>query len=142
VGAIIDLRHRILRADMPPEAARCPGDIETSTWHVGLYYPWPPNENAPVVSCASFMAELYNGEPAWRLRGMCTETNFQGWGFGGKLLAGAEAAIIRESNVRLFWCHARLPALRFYERHGWKVDSEVLNIPTAGPRRRMVKRAT
>ena len=140
IGMIIGLRHRLLRAGMPREAAQFPGDEEESTWHVGLFYPCPSDENVPVASCASFMLDPYNGEPAWRLRGMCTETQYQGRGFGGRLLATTEAEILAGSDVRLFWCNARVPALAFYERHGWKVDSDVFDIPTAGPHRRMVKR--
>lgn len=88
------------------------------------------------------MLDPYNGELAWRLRGMCTDTSYQSRGFGGKLLACAERAITKDSNLRLFWCNARVPALEFYQRHGWKVDSEEFDIPTAGPHRRMVKRVT
>lgn len=142
IDVIIDLRHRLLRAGLPREAAQFPGDEKASTWHVGLFYGWPPEAHAPVVSCASFMLDPYNGEPAWRLRGMCTETQYQSRGFGGKLLMCAEGAIIRDSNLRLFWCNARVPALAFYQRHGWQIDSEEFEIPTAGPHRRMVKRAT
>ena len=142
IDVIVDLRHRLLRAGLPKEAAQFPGDEMASTWHFGLFHPWPPDENAPVVSCASFMLDPYNGEPAWRLRGMCTETAYQSRGFGGKLLACAERAIMNDSNLRLFWCNARVPALAFYERHGWKVNSGEFDIPTAGPHRRMVKRVT
>lgn len=140
IDLIVDLRHRLLRAGMPKEAAQFPGDEETSTWHVGLFHPCPADKDASVVSCASFMLDPYNSEPAWRLRGMCTDTPYQSRGFGGKLLACAECAITKESNLRLFWCNARVPALAFYQRHGWQVDSEVFDIPTAGPHRRMVKR--
>ena len=142
IDVIIDLRHRLLRTGMPREAAQFPGDEEASTWHVGLFHPCPPDADAPVVSCATFMLDPYDGEAAWRLRGMCTEHEFQSRGFGGRLLDCAEAAILEHSDVRLFWCNARVPALAFYERHGWKVDSEVFDIPTAGPHRRMVKRVT
>lgn len=142
IDVIIELRHRLLRAGLPKEAAQFPGDEKASTWHVGLFYPWPPRADAPVVSCATFMVDPYEGEPAWRLRGMCTDTAFQSRGFGGKLLACAEGAIIRDSNLRLFWCNARVPALAFYQRHGWELDSELFDIPTAGPHRRMVKRVT
>jgi len=138
IGAIIGLRHRLLRAGLPAEAAQFPGDNDTSTWHIGLFYSGFP-ENAPLVSCASFMLNSYKEEPAWQLRGMCTETDHQGKGLGGKLLACAEAAIIENSKVRRFWCNARVPAIPFYQRHGWIVDSEEFEIPTAGPHRKMVK---
>jgi predicted GNAT family N-acyltransferase len=139
IDVIVDLRHRLLRAGLPKEAAQFPGDDALSTWHVGVFA--SSEQNAPPISCASFMLNSYKENPAWQLRGMCTETNYQGRGFGGKLLACAEAAITKDSNVRLFWCNARVPAIPFYERHGWMVDSEEFDIPTAGPHRKMVKTA-
>jgi predicted GNAT family N-acyltransferase len=137
IDVIVDLRHRMLRAGLPREAAQIPGDDLPSTRHVAVFS--SAEDNAP-LSCASFMLNSYNGEPAWQLRGMCTDSAHQSKGFGGKLLACAESEIVRESNVPLFWCNARVPALRFYERHGWKVDSDEFDIPTAGPHRKMVKR--
>jgi len=139
INEIIDLRHRLLRAGLPLEAAQFPGDKDASTWHVGLFYSFPPDENAPLVSCASFMLNSYKEEPAWQLRGMCTDAPHRGRGFGGRLLDCAEAAIVENSKVLRFWCNARVPAIPFYERHGWVVDSEMFDIPTAGPHRKMVK---
>jgi GNAT superfamily N-acetyltransferase len=140
IDEIIGLRHRLLRAGMPREAAQFPGDADASTWHVGLFHSWPPNEKAPLVSAASFMLNTYQQAAAWQLRGMCTDGDYQSRGFGGALLTCAEAAIIKGSDVRCFWCNARVPAIRFYEKHGWKTDSEEFDIPTAGPHRKMVKR--
>lgn len=139
IDLIVDLRHRMLRAGLPKETASFPGDEETSTWHIGLFFPTNNGSNAPVVTCASFMLNTYKDQPAWQLRGMCTDGAHQSKGFGGRLLACAEAEILKHSDVRLFWCNGRVPAIRFYERHGWKVDSEMFDIPTAGPHRKMVK---
>lgn len=93
----------------------------------------------PLVSCGSFMLNSYKEEPAWQLRGMATETGFQSKGFGGNLLVCAESAIVKNSNVQRFWCNARVPAIPFYQKHGWKIDSEEFDIPTAGPHRKMAK---
>jgi GNAT superfamily N-acetyltransferase len=139
VDVILDLRHRLLRAGMPAEAAQFPGDDDSLTWHFGLFCPLSPDENVPLISCASFMLNSHKDEPAWQLRGMATDSSHQGRGFGAKLLACAETSILKNSNVRLFWCNARVPAIPFYERQGWIADSEVFDIPTAGPHRRMFK---
>jgi predicted GNAT family N-acyltransferase len=138
IDVIVDLRHRMLRAGMPKEAAQFPGDDAPSTWHVGVFA--SAENNAPPLSCASFMLNSYKEEPAWQLRGMATDNAHQSKGLGGKLLACAESEIVKESNVRLFWCNARVPAVPFYERHGWKIDSDEFDIPTAGPHRKMIKR--
>jgi len=135
---IIDLRYRILRAGLPRESAQFPGDDAASTWHVAIYN--SPAENASPASCASFMLNSYKDEPAWQLRGMATDEPYQGKGFGGELLRCAEVFIAAGSTVRLFWCNGRVPAIPFYQRQGWKVDSEEFDIPTAGPHRKMIKR--
>jgi predicted GNAT family N-acyltransferase len=140
IDVIIGLRHRLLRAGLPAEAAQFPGDNEASTWHVGLFYSQTSANDAPLVSCASFMLNSYKGEAAWQLRGMCSDIPHQSRGFGGRLLTCAEEAIVADSKVQLFWCNARVPAVPFYEKHGWKVDSEEFEIPTAGPHRKMVKK--
>jgi predicted GNAT family N-acyltransferase len=138
IEVIVDLRHRMLRSGLPKESAQFPGDGAPSTWHVGAFN--SQDEIAPPISCASFMLNSYKESAAWQLRGMCTDSQHQRKSLGGKMLACAEAEIIKDSNVRLFWCNARVPAIPFYERHGWKVDSEEFDIPTAGPHRKMVKR--
>ena len=139
ISEIIDLRHRLLRAGLPLEAAQFPGDDEQTTWHIGVFYA-SFGADAALVSCGSFMLNSYKNEPAWQLRGMATETGFQGKGFGGKLLACAEAKIVEGSKLSRFWCNARVPAVPFYQKHGWKVDSEEFDIPTAGPHRKMIKK--
>jgi GNAT superfamily N-acetyltransferase len=141
IDVIIDLRYRMLRAGSPKEAANFPGDDDASTWHIGLFHPFNDGIDAPVVTCASFMLNSYKEQLAWQLRGMCTEAAHQSNGFGGRLLSCAEAAILKSSPVRLFWCNARVPAIPFYQREGWIVDSEVFDIPTAGPHRKLFKKA-
>lgn len=138
VDVILDLRHRILRAGLPKDSAHFPGDDAPSTWHFALFD--SQAKDATPVTCASFMLNSYQDEPAWQLRGMATDQPYQGKGFGGELIRCAEVLIAADSSVRRFWCNARVPAIRFYEKHGWKVDSEEFDIPTAGPHRKMVKR--
>lgn len=137
VDVILDLRHRLLRAGLPKDSAQFPGDEISSTWHLVVFN--SPAEAALPISCASFMLNTYQEQTAWQLRGMATDDGRQSKGFGGELLRCGEAVIVADSNVRRFWCNARVPAIRFYEKHGWKVDSEEFDIPTAGPHRKMIK---
>jgi GNAT superfamily N-acetyltransferase len=137
VDAILDLRHRILRAGLPKESARFPGDEIPSTWHLAVFNS-PANDALP-ISCASFMLNTYEAQPAWQLRGMASDHAHQGKGIGGELLRCGETLIAADSNVHLFWCNARVPAIPFYEKHGWQVASDEFDIPTAGPHRKMVK---
>src|SRR5690349_4064878 len=117
VDVILDLRHRLLRAGLPKESAQFPGDEIPSTWHLAVFNLGA--NDAPPISCASFMLNTYKDETAWQLRGMATEIGYQGKGFGGELLRCGETLITVDSNVRLFWCNARVPAIPFYQKHGW-----------------------
>jgi predicted GNAT family N-acyltransferase len=80
----------------------------------------------------------WEGRSAYQLRGMATEEVVRGTGVGKTLLEAAEK-FVRGTEVRRLWCNARVPAMGFYEKAGWRVVSEEFEIPTAGPHVRMVR---
>src|SRR5215204_5216271 len=110
---IVDLRHVMLRHGLPREAAVFPGDEVPTNYHIGAFVDGGKN-----VGCATFHFGEWQGEPAWRLRGMATLNGFQKYGVGRAVLGFAEEMIRLESPVRLLWCDARTPAVPFYERQG------------------------
>lgn len=139
VEQIMDLRHRILREGLPVETANFPGDNDSTTWHFAAFHmdrACNPVGNA--ICCASFMLNFLDEVPAWQLRGMATDTMYQGGGVGKLLLVWAEQTLAERSE-KLFWCNARMPAVEFYEKQGWRCISDVFDIPTAGPHRKMMK---
>src|SRR5690349_19238332 len=127
VEEILALRHRILRAGLPIEAAHFDGDHEATTRHAAVF------DGDRVVGCASMMLNQWQGEPAWQLRGMATEEAWQNKGLGRALLDYVTELAMEASATRLLWCNARVPALAFYERQGWQIFSDEFDIPTAGP---------
>jgi GNAT superfamily N-acetyltransferase len=131
---IVDLRHCVLRANLPRESAIFPGDELPTSWHFGAF------DGPKAVCCATLHLEPWQSEPAWRLRGMATDNAFRSKGVGRALLKFAEEIVIGENPIRLFWCNARTPAARFYQSLDWKIVSDVFEIPTAGPHYVMVKR--
>ena len=133
ISEITDLRHRILRAGLPRQAANFPGDELPTSRHFAAF------KGQTVVCCATFHLEPYKNQPAWRLRGMATDDGFRSKGIGKNLLTFAEAELFRENPIRLFWCNARAPVVRFYESQNWKIVSAVFDIPTAGPHYVMLK---
>jgi GNAT superfamily N-acetyltransferase len=136
---ILDLRHRILRAGLPREAANFPGDELPTSRHYGAFV--LNDSQAGAVGCATFHLNQWEGEPAWQLRGMATAEQFRRRGLGRAMLALADRELPGEAaGPSLFWCNARVPAVGFYELLGWKVMSESFEIPTAGPHVRMVRR--
>jgi len=135
VAEILPLRHRILRAGLPAETARFEGDDEPGTRHYAA-----AAADGPLV-CLTLMPSAWEGRPAWQLRGMATDAAMQGKGLGRRLLEAAVAEARRDEPERIFWCNARTTAVGFYERLGWRVVSEIFEVPTAGPHVKMVRDA-
>jgi GNAT superfamily N-acetyltransferase len=131
---LIDLRHRVLRAGLPRTDAVFPGDDLPTSRHFGAF------DEAAAVCCATFHQSEYKGEAAWRLRGMATDEKFRGRGVGREVLKFSEDTLLAEDPIRLFWCNARIAAVKFYQSQGWEIVSELFDIPTAGPHHQMVKR--
>ncbi len=130
------LRHRILRAGLPPSAAEFPGDDDASTVHLAAV---AADGVGTVIGCASLMLSAYAGDKAYQLRGMAIADGSRGLGIGGRLLARGEE-LVRAAGIARCWCNARSPAIPFYAKHGWTTDSDEFDISTAGPHRRMSKR--
>jgi GNAT superfamily N-acetyltransferase len=140
VGKILDLRHRILRAGLPPESACFEGDEAETTLHFAVFEVEPSGHTGQQpVGSLSLMLNSFQAEGAWQLRGMAVDESHQGCGLGRELLTHAEQ-IVASRQVHLLWCNARVPAAGFYEKHGWTIVSEVFEIPTAGPHVKMSKR--
>jgi ribosomal protein S18 acetylase RimI-like enzyme len=68
----------------------------------------------------------------WRVRGMATAAGARNRGAGGAVL-DALLTHARAQGATRVWCNARTPAQRFYERAGFRVCSEVFEIPPIGP---------
>src|SRR5262245_40900364 len=128
---ILSLRHAVLRPGLPRETAEFDGDAEAATRHFGAFL----RETGDVVGCVSCMRRPHDGSDAWQVRGMATREDLAGRGIGRALLAFTLAALRAESGPRRLWCNARVTALRFWERAGWTVSSEVFDIPGVGPHR-------
>ena len=137
VARIIPLRHKVLRPGLPLESASFTGDTETTTYHFGAFD--PKNSSLP-VSCVSYMKTPFGSEEAYQLRGMATQEDQRGTGAGGALVQAAEARIMADTGICLFWCNARVEACVFYEKQGWEYASDVFNIPGVGDHRKMIKR--
>jgi predicted GNAT family N-acyltransferase len=134
VERILPLRQEVLRSGMSIGSACFDGDAADGTLHLAAL------AGDQVVACASFMRNTFAGEPAYQLRGMATHPAWRGLGLGRRLLSHGEA-LLRDDPIRLRWCNARSSAIGFYLRQGWVTVSEEFDIPTAGPHRRMTRRA-
>lgn len=131
---ILSLRQRVLRKNLPELSPRFDGDELPSTRHFGTFL------EDRAVACLTVLVSLWEKEPAYQLRGMAVDPSLKQSGLGRNLLEFAVKEMHRESDVRLWWCNARVSALGFYEKLGWKIVSEEFDIPRIGPHRKMVFR--
>lgn len=134
VNAILDLRWRVLRAGLPPDSARFDGDQEIETRHFAA------RAGGSIIGCCTILQRPWEGRPAWQLRGMAIEPKWQGRGVGQKLLGEVEHYVMAHPHSLQLWCNARVPAKGFYQRLGWNVESDVFEVPTAGPHVKMTRR--
>ena len=132
----IDLRSRILRPGQPIEICNYPGDDLPSTFHLGAI------KNNKVICNGTFMQEGHlkfsEAKLPYRLRGMATDTEFQGQGLGVQLVTEAISEL-EKCNCDLLWFNARTTAEKFYRKLGFVAFDEIFDIPLAGPHKVMYK---
>ena len=132
---IRSLRHRILRPGQSFEDTLYPGDDLSDTVHLGAF------DGERLVGIASLYREDRADGPTggWRLRGMATDADVRGTGFGAALLDGGVEHVTASGGAEL-WCNARLSAVGFYRRAGFEVMSEEFDVPRIGPHVVMARR--
>ena len=139
VEKIIGLRHEALRTGLPRETAQY--ETDRRAIHLALFRSHSERESGKPTACASIVRALFEGEDAWQLYGVATAKEVRGRGYGSTLLAYCETVIrYRKPGVYLLWCNARVSAIGFYEKHGWAAISDMFDISTAGPHRKIIKR--
>jgi predicted GNAT family N-acyltransferase len=128
---VIPLRHEILRKGRPVETAYFEEDHLPTTRHFAFI-----EKNAPIC-CLTIVPKPYKNTDAWQLRGMATAQNYQGKGIGAQLVNKVIETVQEKEPKPLIWCNARETAVGFYEKLGWKIDSERFVIEPIGPHFKM-----
>lgn len=128
-----ELRRRILRPHQTLEELTVPGeDSPDAGWFAAI-------KDGRVVGTAGVFPEPRPAQPdpaAWRLRAMATDEQVRGTGLGGWLLRAC-LDHARGRGAGSVWASVRLPAVGFYERHGFAVTSDPWDEPELGPHVRM-----
>ena len=139
LAEILPLRHAVLRAGLPLCSAQFSGDEDPSSKHLAAFSRRDADQEE-AVACLSRMSSVWgsagaqSAEPAWQLRGMAVAPGFQSRGLGRRLMMFA----LPQVRDRPLWCNARTGAVGFYEQFGFVIVSEVFEVPTVGPHRRML----
>ncbi len=129
-----NIRKQELRKSMSLPA-QFTGDLDNNTLHLGVF------DDDILVSIISFMKNDHKnlkGEQ-YQLRGMATLETYQKKGYGKKLVIRAEK-LLKKKNAAIIWCNARVIALDFYHKQGYKIIGEEFDIPQIGGHFVMYKR--
>lgn len=147
-SAVAPLRTHVLRPDWPADRLLAlDADALAGTVHVtaerdgavvgvGTVYAVAPNDDQRGI----LPDEAFAPDVGWQLRGMATADAARGQGVGAAVLAECVRAV-RDGGGDVLWCHARLAAVRFYEREGLAAVGDVFDIAGIGPHVVMWRRA-
>ncbi len=104
-----------------------PGDTDPETFHLGVF------EQDELKCIASFMktTNVLFEEAQYQLRGMATVLEARGKGYG-KLLLLKAFELLREKQVHVLWCNARVEALGFYSKLGFLQKGKMFEIKQIG----------
>ncbi|MBC1446463.1 GNAT family N-acetyltransferase [Listeria welshimeri] len=130
-----DIRHRVLRPEQSESNAIYPNDDLERTFHLGAF------ENDVLLGVASFYPEksaVIMNHTQYRIRGVATERRMRLKGLGTALLAEGEAKIWAR-GAEIIWCNARIVAVGFYEKHGYRKVGKSFVIPGIGEHYLMTK---
>lgn len=123
------IRHKILRPHGTLEDCRFRGDDDELTFHLGAFV------DNKLVSVASFYFErneIFTDHPyQFKLRGMATLPEYQRLGLSQALLRTA-FPVIKQNQCTLLWCNARVSAMGFYTKVGFKPTGEPFDVPQIG----------
>jgi len=125
--AVRPLRLRVLRPNQTMADTVYEGDDLPDTVHLAAF------DGDRVVGIGSLYREDRAGGPVggWRLRGMATEPDVRGRGYGAGVLSASVDRVAAAGGTEL-WCNAREAAIGFYRRAGFDVVSEPFDVPGIG----------
>lgn len=133
VDLTLDLRSRILRNGKPLLECTFPTDQVEGIFHLAFYV------DEEIATIASFFPNSYkdNKELGYQLRGMATDLQYLGKGYGKQLIEFA-VEYIKNTNAQYIWCNARSSAIKFYQKLGFETVSEEFEIAGVGPHYEMI----
>lgn len=133
-----DLRSRILRDGTPTSNLVWPGDDLDTTLHLGVML---DGRAAPVATSTWLRQQspdVAHGVGS-QLRGMATDTDVRGNGYGSLLLEAGLERVARDGGDHV-WANARSTVLDFYLHHGFVITSdEFVTEQTAIAHRRILR---
>ncbi len=124
------LRAEVLRPGLPIKSSYYSEDTHQSTIH--LAFKASDNQLCSIATFIKESSPLFAEEHQYRLRGMATAKDHRKRGLGSSLLHEA-FNILKEKEVNILWCNARVLAISFYKKLGFETIGEQFDIPRIGP---------
>ena len=130
------LRHIVLRPGRPLVDCAYPDDDSATAFHVGGFLDDRLVVVASVTKECEQRFDAFTSLNQYRLRGMATEQEVRGRGFGSAVLNACLERCWSEGG-ETFWCNARTSAAGFYQKKRFSMLPEEFEIPGIGPHRVM-----
>ncbi|MFB9110455.1 GNAT family N-acetyltransferase [Flavobacterium gyeonganense] len=130
------LRHPVLRKGKPIETCIFEGDDLQTTHHFGLF------DNSDLIGIISLFFKtnpIFAENLQAQIRGMAIAQAHQKKGYGESLFKHCEAYCI-SNEFHLIWFNARVAAVGFYKKMGYKVKGNSFEIPDVGKHYLMYKK--
>ena len=129
----LGLRSKILRNGLPFEDCVFPTDQLEGAFHLAVYV------DDEIATIGSFFPNNHRDhkELGYQLRGMATDTGFEGRGYGRDLI-GFAVDYIKNTNAQYIWCNARSAAVKFYQKQGFTIVSDEFEVAGIGPHYEMI----
>ncbi len=123
-----DIRHKILRPHQDFNNCKYDTDNLQGSFHIGGF---AFGKLVSIVSFCNEKCEDFDEKNQFRLRAMATIEEFRGKGIGRLVVAYGEK-ILCERDINLVWCKARVSAMKYYEKLGYKVFGNPYDYPGIG----------
>lgn len=130
------IRSQVLRDGKPAEFCVFDGDLEPETRHWGAFVHERLVGICSLIRRSSPLEPL--AQPSVQLRGMAVLPDLRSLGLGARLLMHSEQ-YLRENEVFLLWMNARLNAVEFYRRNGYRKKGTMFEVKGIGPHYYMYK---
>lgn len=131
----LSLRQKVLKPFLHLDDCVNPSDLAPTTFHLGLFH------ERKLITICSFSSEphvFFSAGNPYRLRGMATDAQYAGQGFGQILLQHG-MVLLQKQHCDLLWCNARERAFPFYKKMGFYFHGPSFELDRIGPHKVMYK---
>lgn len=129
------VRQPVLRPGKPIETCHFDGDNLPTTKHFGVF---EDEILAGVITVLENNSILFDKKKQFQIRGMAVLDSFQKKGLGKDLVIAVEKYVENQKG-ELIWFNARMIAVEFYKKMGYKTIGEIFEINDVGPHYVMFK---